>query len=151
VDHARKMLPKKGEQGFRKVLETVDGTRVCILCFKKKTIDEFVPRGNGHRGKCRPCYNERTRLKWKEVRERVFEHYGWKCVCCGETIRAFLSIDHINNDGYLDKNPNGDKKSGKELYLLVIKQNFPDKYQTLCMNCNWGKKACGICPHKTVA
>ena len=65
-------------------------------------------------------------------------------------MREFMSIDHINNDGYLDKNPNGKKKSGKELYLLVVKQNYPDKYQTLCMNCNWGKKiGNGKCPHES--
>lgn len=103
------------------------------------------------RGVCRTCLNLRTREHWRKYRELVFNHYGWVCKCCGETIKQFMSIDHINNDGYLDKNPNGKKKSGKELYLLVVKQNYPDKYQTLCMNCNWGKKiGNGKCPHESI-
>lgn len=65
-------------------------------------------------------------------------------------MKHLLSLDHINNDGYKDKHPGGGKKSGKELYLLVKRQGFPDTFQTLCMNCNWGKKlGKGICPHKS--
>ena len=127
-------------------------THKCFLCNKVKNIDKFVPRKEsrrGYRGKCKDCYNERTRYKWRQNREKILSHYGWECACCGETIEEFLTLDHINNDGYLDKNPNGDKKSGKELYLLVEKQGFPDKYQILCHNCNWGKKVKGICPHQT--
>jgi len=125
----------------------------CSLCNETKDISCFPLRADfkflKRRNDCKTCINTRTRNKWKELRKEIFDYYGWECVCCGETIKEFLSLDHINNDGYLDKNPNGDKKSGKELYLLVKKQNFPDKYQTLCMNCNWGKKVNnGICPHK---
>ena len=70
------------------------------------------------------------------------------CKCCGESTPEFMTLDHINNDGYLDKNPNGAKKSGKELYVLVKKQGFPSKYQTLCHNCNFAKKLEGGCPHQ---
>lgn len=126
--------------------------KTCTICNIEREIKNFPLRADfdnkKRRGDCRFCINTRTRNKWRQVREQIFNHYGWECKCCGETIREFLSLDHINNDGYLDKNPNGDKKSGKELYSLVIKQGFPDKYQTLCMNCNWGKKVSGICPHK---
>ena len=30
---------------------------------------------------------------------RVLDHYGRACSCCGETEPAFLTIDHVNNDG----------------------------------------------------
>jgi hypothetical protein len=30
----------------------------------------------------------------------------------------------------------------------LVKNNFPNDFQTLCMNCNWGKRYYGICPHK---
>jgi hypothetical protein len=34
---------------------------------------------------------------------------------------------------------------------LIIKTGFPDGYQVLCMNCNWGKRMNkGICPHKVL-
>ena len=125
--------------------------RKCCVCKETKPIKEFKERTDTKRKQrrtdCRECINLRTKLKWRTIRKQIFDYYGWECVCCGEDMPQFMSIDHINNDGYKDKNPNGDKKSGKELYLLIIKQGFPDKYQTLCMNCNWGKKVSGICPH----
>ena len=124
--------------------------KTCSSCNTVKPITDFPLRSGTkkRRGACRLCKNEKSRNLWRRLRIEIFNHYGWECRCCGETMREFLSLDHINNDGYLDKNPNGDKKSGKELYLLVKKQGFPQKYQTLCMNCNWGKKiGWGICPH----
>ena len=129
-------------------------TKVCILCGENRSLDVFPVRTDNknkiRRTECRYCINKRVRAKWRETRKEIFDFYGWECRCCGETIKEFLSLDHKDNDGYLDKNPNGDKKSGKELYLLVKKQGFPDKYQTLCMNCNWGKKVCGVCPHEAI-
>lgn len=124
----------------------------CSLCLEIKPLKRFAIRTDHknliRRRDCMDCVNKRTRDKWKELRKEIFDYYGWECVCCGEKMKEFLSLDHIKNDGYLDKNPNGDKKSGKELYLLVKKQGFPSKYQTMCMNCNWGKKlGNGICPH----
>jgi hypothetical protein len=126
--------------------------KVCSRCQIKFPINNYTIRRDARkpyiRGVCRECHNTRTRDNWRKLRVEIFNNYGWECKCCGETIKEFLSLDHINNDGYLDKNPNGDKKSGKELYLLVKRQGFPEKYQTLCMNCNWGKKiGNGVCPH----
>lgn len=124
----------------------------CSTCKINKHLSQFAYRSDFKhklRKQCRACKNKKVRERWRKVREEIFDHYGWVCRCCGETMREFLSLDHINNDGYLDKNPNGDKKSGKELYLLVKKENFSDRFQTLCMNCNWGKKVNnGVCPHK---
>lgn len=123
----------------------------CRRCKEMKTSEMFAKRSDSKHPRriCKPCKNEQTRMVWRKLRIEIFDYYGWECKCCGETMRQFLSLDHINNDGYLDKNPNGDKKSGKELYLLVKKQGFPSKYQTLCMNCNWGKKVNnGTCPHQ---
>lgn len=132
--------------------------QTCSRCKKDKEESDFAVRTEKVKRKiytylrkvCRECFNERTREHWRKYRKLVFDHYGWVCKCCGETMTEFMSLDHINNDGHHDKNPGGSKKSGKELYLLVVKQNFPPKYQTLCMNCNWGKKVGnGKCPHET--
>lgn len=136
-------------------LSTNEETVVCSLCGEIKPITRYPIRTDHirliRRKECMDCINKRVRKKWRELRAEIFNHYGWECRCCGETIKEFLSLDHIENDGYLDKNPNGDKKSGKELYLLVKKQGFPSKYQTLCMNCNWGKKVGGgVCPHQRI-
>ena len=85
----------------------------------------------------------------KSRKQIVFDHYGWECKCCGETIPQFLTIDHINNDGYKDKRINK-TTSGDVVYRNIIKNNFPDTFQVLCFNCNCGKNVNkGICPHKS--
>lgn len=85
----------------------------------------------------------------KEIKKLIYSKYGNICSCCGESNLGFLTIDHVNNDGYLDKNKNGKRHSGRALYNQIIKQGFPDKYQILCMNCNFGKsRNLGICPHQ---
>lgn len=134
--------------------ETQEQTKQCSRCHNSWPLSNYTIRRDARkpyiRGVCKDCYNERTRNIWRKLRIEVFEHYGWTCKCCSETIKAFLSLDHINNDGYLDRNPGGSKKSGKELYLMVKRNNFPDTFQTLCMNCNWGKKVNnGKCPHES--
>lgn len=82
-----------------------------------------------------------------KLKELVFNHYGKKCICCGEENMFFLTIDHVNNDGYMEKK-NGKRPGGRTTYGRIINQNYPVTYQTLCMNCNFGKaKNKGICPH----
>jgi hypothetical protein len=84
-----------------------------------------------------------------KYRDIVYAHYGNICVCCGETNPFFLTVDHVNNDGNKDLNSKGNRMSGTSLYLRIIKDNFPDNFQILCMNCNFGKaRNKGVCPHK---
>ena len=81
--------------------------------------------------------------KYAKRAAAVFDHYGHMCKCCGETIRQFLTIDHINNDGAEHR-----KSITSDLYTWLIKNNFPDTFQTLCHNCNTGKhRNGGVCPH----
>jgi hypothetical protein len=85
--------------------------------------------------------------KQAENREKIYAAYGNKCVCCGEDNPLFLTVDHVNSDGYLERK-NKKYTSGSQFYSLIVKQNFPDKYQLLCYNCNMGRaRNNGICPH----
>lgn len=86
----------------------------------------------------------RQRQSYIKLRKRVFEHYGAKCTCCGESTFEFLSIDHTNNDGAKHR-----KVIGNSIYRWLIKHNFPKEgFQILCFNCNMAKEFFGICPHK---
>lgn len=80
----------------------------------------------------------------------VLIHYGGsppRCACCGETTFEFLTIDHINNDGA--KHRKLINRKGFGFYLWLRKNGFPEGFQVLCMNCNWGRAHNkGICPHK---
>lgn len=81
----------------------------------------------------------------------VLDHYGRYCACCKESTEFFLSVDHVNNDGYLDKDSNGRRVNGGRLYRKIVVADYPETYQILCMNCNYGKMMNnGICPHTVV-
>lgn len=99
-------------------------------------------------------HREEQLRKGKEREERrrriVIEHYSDGencCACCGESHMIFLTIDHLNNDGY--KKINGKRLSGMHLYRWLIENNYPSGFQVLCRNCNWAKHALGRCPHES--
>ena len=82
----------------------------------------------------------------KKAKKAVFENYGKKCSCCGESNLLFLSIDHINGGGTKHR-----KRIREKITTWLYRNNFPKGYQTLCFNCNWGKHINnGICPHKEI-
>lgn len=91
-------------------------------------------------------YNETYKIKFAAItsakreamKRKTLTHYGngkCECVKCGfGDIRA-LSLDHINGGGYQQR-----KKIGIEFYKWIVKNNYPEGFQTLCMNCNWIKR-----------
>ena len=41
-----------------------------------------------------------SKKKKDKIKDEFFAVYGgYRCNCCGETERMFLTLDHINNDG----------------------------------------------------
>ncbi len=88
--------------------------------------------------------NKEERTQWKNT---VLEYYGKICKCCGESTLEFLSIDHIEGSG--NQHRKEINKYGSGFYKWVIDNNFPEDLQTLCMNCNFGKRINGgTCPHQ---
>lgn len=81
-------------------------------------------------------------------RLKVISMYGGKCKCCGELRFCFLTIDHINDDGMLDRVLGGNGFYNK---LLKITKAELEKYQVLCFNCNTGRaRNGGRCPHTDI-
>ena len=99
---------------------------------------------------------EQARERYKawlvKLRNGVFEHYGTKCACCGETERVFLTIDHVDGGGNQHRKtlrPSGSHKaSSVDFYRWLRKNKYPKGFQTLCRNCNVAKYRFGICPHE---
>ena len=82
---------------------------------------------------------------YKETKQQVFDYYGGKCECCGETNYKFLTLDHIEQ---WKRKLN--KYKGVYLYPTLIKRHFPKYIRLLCWNCNCSRQYNnGICPHKT--
>ena len=103
---------------------------------------------------------KRGREYWRKLRHEVIMAYGgYKCNCCGETEPLFLVIDHVNNDGAEHRRSISNRKdcgNGKgasaDTWRWLKNNDYPDGFQVLCMNCNFGKsRNKGICPHKTIS
>lgn len=90
----------------------------------------------------------RRSAKLKEIKQQIVDHYGGQCACCGIKELPFLTVDHINNDGYLERTACGRRPAGYLLYQRIIRANFPKDLQVLCFNCNIAKQNTkGNCPH----
>ena len=97
--------------------------------------------------------NKVHREYYLKNKNKIFDHYGWKCNCCGETGKSFLNLDHVNNDGHKERKSNigVNERSTRSIYMQVIREKFPDKYQILCANCNMSKRINGgTCEHKII-
>ena len=136
--------------------------KTCKICNLEKPNEAF-PKNSG---KCLPCFREagrirssqnyakdrikrlpKLRIKYKQQREAVFQHYGKSCACCGEDEPMFLTIDHVNNDGAAHRKGNGGS-AHNNIYAWLVIRKFPSGFQTLCRNCNEGKnRNGGVCPH----
>jgi hypothetical protein len=58
----------------------------------------------------------------------------------------FLTLDHKEGAGNVHRREI--KGKIKDWYTWVIKEKFPEEFQTLCYNCNLGKsRNGGTCPH----
>lgn len=111
------------------------------LCTKCE-IREALPDGT----RCTVCREEHrlySTQRYYRIRAEVFEAYGNICNCCGEANTAFLTLDHVNNDGSIDRLVNR-----KLSVLEKVWKRHREDIQLLCYNCNLGKaKNGGICPH----
>ena len=58
-----------------------------------------------------------------------------KCAKCGFSDTRALSFDHINGGGRKHR-----KEVGGRIWYWLIKNNYPDGYQILCMNCQFIKR-----------
>jgi hypothetical protein len=78
----------------------------------------------------------------------IWEHYSHgdiKCACCEEREEMFMTLDHVDGGGRADFQ----KYPGYGFYLKLIRDNYPDGYRILCMNCNFGRhRNGGMCPHE---
>jgi hypothetical protein len=77
------------------------------------------------------------------VRKLIILNYYSKqtlsCSKCGFSDIRALSIDHINGGGLKHRREIG-LNGGSGFYSWLIKNNFPEGFQVLCMNCQYIKK-----------
>ena len=81
--------------------------------------------------------NNQSKQRAKENEKELFRLMKNMCKCCGETDPMYLQIDHVKNDGYLDKNQSGSRICVK--YKMKLYHENPKRFQLLCANCNVAK------------
>lgn len=144
--------------------------KICKKCGETKNESEFYRRDNRWlMGSCKVCTfaqiraarikrmanptlrdksNASGRERARRIKLAVLAVYGNACACCGETEITFLSIDHVDNNGAAHRRDTG-VSSGHKFYRWLIRNEFPEGFQTLCMNCQFGKaQNKGVCPHQ---
>lgn len=87
------------------------------------------------------AHKEQINITYRhDVKINVLTHYGnakLACVQCGEARLPCLTIDHVDNNGNLDRK--GRNLYGSNFYKMLRRQNYPSGFQTLCMNCQFIK------------
>lgn len=146
------------------------------MCGNKKEFSEFSKKKGGsfYHSYCRKCSTKRAAAHYEENRHKILKRihlfyeknkdvlrersrkeserlrldtlskYGSKCVCCGEKEPKFLALDHKDNDGNQHRRLLG----RVNMYRWAKHNNYPDKFQLLCHNCNMAKAFYKICPHQ---
>ena len=76
-----------------------------------------------------------------ELKTQVLAHYGEVCKCCGCRDFDYLTVDHIDGNGGEHRVElfGSNKAAGRVFYLWLIRNGFPDGYQSLCKSCNYSK------------
>jgi hypothetical protein len=140
--------------------------KVCTACGETKPLDQFyrdASRGDGLDNRCRTCRGNQNR-RWREedpertsnilrvhrerLRKAVFDHYGRTCACPGCNATTNLTIDHVNGDGRAHRDglfAGHGRAASSEMYRWLVKNGFPDGFQTLCGPCNASKAVTEAC------
>jgi hypothetical protein len=124
-----------------------DRLRAYLVQRRRAAIEGMTPE---QLASFRQAESEKTRRLNLILKDEVFTAYGgWRCACCGETERSFLSIDHMQNNGSKMRRE-GVHGHSTQFYRWLKRSGFPSDFQVLCMNCQFGKRMNkGVCPHQS--
>lgn len=78
-----------------------------------------------------------NRERKQNLRQKVFEKLGNKCVRCGFSDSRALQIDHVYGHGIKELKELG---SGSLKFYNKVLADTKGNYQILCANCNWIKR-----------
>lgn len=126
----------KDRSEFHRSTALADGLQVrCKACVK------------AYRVKNQERISASQRAREIRFKTKVIEAYGGRCVCCGETEYAFLTFDHVNDDGAEHRKSR--KKYSTHLARWAALNGYPKSLQLLCANCNMAKQfSPDGCPHQ---
>jgi len=142
---------QKREQILAQAQKYYEEHREAQSANRKRWQQEHPEQMRGYGAKWRSDHPEENRKRILDYKDRlkvqVFDHYGRACKCCGETRKEFLSMDHVNGGGNKHRRE-AKLTNSTDLYLWIIRHNFPSDFQVLCHNCNAARGFYGYCPHE---
>jgi hypothetical protein len=120
--------------------------KICTRCKNIKPLDQFhlLPAmRDGHASHCKKCAGLLANSAVRDMRLRVVESLGGKCVGpgpspgngCGIIDARVLTIDHVNGGGNKERIRTG---ASWGYYKKMLES--PDQFQVLCWNCNHLKR-----------
>jgi hypothetical protein len=133
TDRMKQLRQFRKSNGLCIVCAKPSVTTICVGCLersrirKAKRYQRIVNSGQPHP----------NTAKAHTAKLLVMNHYGPQCKSCQTSNLAFLTLDHIDNNGAAHrKQTNG----GANLYSKLITAGYPEGYQCLCWNCNYRKR-----------
>lgn len=69
------------------------------------------------------------------LRKQIYAKLGDKCLWCGFDDPRALQIDHVNDDGYKDRNNKFRNWNSYNKYKTIL-NDTEGRFQILCANCN---------------
>tara|TARA_Y100000034_G_scaffold104648_1_gene131348 strand:+ start:10623 stop:11318 length:696 start_codon:yes stop_codon:yes gene_type:complete len=154
----------KGQQPCRKcdskknLIDRKTYGNICKECYNKyhaefqakhnkeyyvKHRDKRLKYGEKRRAEKPALLNYRSNKAYYKTRVEVLGHYSpdLSCVHCGfDSHLSPLSIDHVNGDGSKHRKEMKKTKGHSNIYYWLKRNNFPDGFQVLCMNCQFIKR-----------
>ena len=94
---------------------------------------------------------QKAKIQLQKIKAEAYNALGKMCNCCKLTDARFLTLDHINGDGYKERSYKGIRRiSGRNAYFIARQKNWNSSiYQLLCWNCNCAKAGNNnVCPHQ---
>lgn len=129
----------KNPDSFRNHYQARKKAGLCVVCGVSEN-----PRTNGLC--CTGC-SKTERQRTVRIKFEVMQRYGGECFCCGENRIAFLTLDHLNNDGGT-KRASKEHSGGGHFYKRLRAAPIDSTLRVACFNCNCGRRSTGICPHQ---
>lgn len=140
------MLYKSLEDKAKNVKEWQQNNKEKVREYNRKSYLKHLEERRAHRREYYYSHkvqcNARRRKFYLALKTEVLTYYGngqFACVVCGENRLPCLSIDHINGGGLKHCRSLG-VSPGVQFYIWLKKQDYPEGYQTLCMNCQFMKR-----------
>lgn len=120
---------------------------------RRSPIQKYCSGACRRRVEARSYYHRNKsckRLQWaanfkkhrESTKRKLLEIYGSECACCGEDFPDFLTLEHKLRDGTKHREKAG---SSLQTWKDAIESVDFDRYEILCMNCNWAKRFSGEC------